>query len=400
MTKTAKKKDVLKRLNRIKKNRFFTRLILCVGASAATLISPGRPGASAMPYNPNQIARTIKNIPFGSVNREAEIAKRADWFFDNAIDSLCRQYDEFTSLKKSQKNKMIKEKFFGGLNIKGGNTFYCLAATMSNYARSNQISQDLADILPDLSSGDSYTKAHCKGFVDYMLKKSKQEYDNKFVIKSSNLKKEIDKVGKGAIFIIESKENNSSGYHAITYIGKDDKGVAQFMSYNSERITPLSFWNKGAPVKGYVVDLYGMYKASLEKKTKNCNKVEFLAMMYQNRENPHLPNIKKIKSPDSSLPVSSLYVQKALAVAPDKEQDAPVWTAVGKKRKSGPVFFVAKNKIVLKRKFQLAARWTRNKAQERKNAEFEKLAVFFDRPREDSVYDARPLFAKYKYKAI
>ena len=402
MTKTAKKKDVLKRLNRIKKNRFFTRLILCVGASAATLISPGRPGASAMTYNPNQIARTIKNIPFSNVNREAEIAKRADWFFDNAIDSLRRQYDEFTSLKKSQKNKMIKEKFFGDLNIKGGNTFYCPAATISNYARSNQISQDLADILPDLSSGDSYTKAHCKGFVDYMLKKSKQEYDNKFVIKSSNLKKEIDKVGKGAIFIIESKENNSSGYHAITYIGKDDKGVAQFMSYNSERITPLSFWNKGAPVKGYVVDLYGMYKASLEKKTQNCNKVEFLAMMYQNRENPQMPNIKKIKSRVSSLPVSSLQVQKTLMIAPvkTKKTETPVWTAVSKKRKSGPVFFLAKNKIVLKRKFQLAARWTRNKAQERKNAEFEKLVAFFDRPKDDSTYDARPLFAKYKYKAI
>lgn len=401
MNKTAKKKDVLKRLNRIKKNRFFTRLILYVSASAATLMSPGRPDAAANSYNPDIIARNIKNLSFGSINKETEISKRADWFFDNAIDSLRRQYNEFTSLKKSQQNKMIKEKFFGGLNIKGGNTFYCLAATMSNYARSSA-SHDLGDILPDLSSENSYTKAHCKGFVDYMLKKSKQEYDNKFVIKSANLKKEIDKVGKGAIFIIESKENNSSGYHAITYIGKDDKGVAQFMSYNSERITPLSYWNKGAPVKGYAIDLYGMYKALWEKKTQNCNKMEFLAMMYQNRENPFEPKIEPLKVKEPSLPVSSLYVKKAKALAPlkVKSSDMPVWTAVGKKRKSGPVFFIAKNKIALKRKFQLAARWTRNKAQKKKNAEFEKLAAFFEHPKKGTTYDATPLFADYKYKAI
>ena len=402
MSKTAKKKDVLKRLNRIKKNRFFTRLILYVGASAATLMSPGRPGVSANSYNPDMITRNIKNISFNKLNKEAEISKRADWFFDNAIDSLRRQYNEFTSLKKSQQNKMIKEHFFGDLNIKGGNTFYCLAATMSNYARNNKITPDLTEILPDLSSENSYIKAHCKGFVDYMLKKSKQEYDNKFVIKSANLKKEIDKVGKGAIFIIESKENNSSGYHAITYIGKDDKGVAQFMSYNSERITPLSYWNKGAPVKGYAVDLYGMYKALWEKKTQNCNKMEFLAMMYQNRENPLLPKFEPIKAKEASLPVSSLYVKKAKALAPlkVKSSDIPVWTAVGKKRKSGPVFFIAKNKIALKRKFQLAARWTRNKAQKKKNAEFEKLAAFFEHPKKGTTYDATPLFADYKYKTI
>lgn len=402
MSKTASKKEVLKRLNRIKKNRFFTRMMLYVGASAATLISPVRQDAAANSYNSEFLARNIKNISINTVNKEEEISKRADWFFDNALDSLRSQYEEFTSLKKRQQNKMIQEKFFGGLNIKGGNTFYCLAATMSNYARNNRLSPDLTDILPDMSTDDSYTKAHCKGFVDFMLRKSKKEYDNKFVIKSANLNKEIDKVGKGAIFIIESKENNSSGYHAITYLGKDENGVAQFMSYNREKITPLSYWNKGAPVKGYAVDLYGMYKASWEKKTQNCNKMEFLALMYQNRENPFEPKFKQLKNKEFSLPVSSLAVKKTLAAAPLKVSKvaAPVWTAVGKKRKSGPVFFIAKNKIALKRKFQLATRWTRNKAQERKNAEMEKLAAFFDRPKKGSTYNAAPLFANYNYKTI
>lgn len=402
MSKTASKKEVLKRLNRIKKNRFFTRMMLYVGASAATLISPVRQDAAANSYNSEFLARNIKNISINTVNKEEEISKRADWFFDNALDSLRSQYEEFTSLKKRQQNKMIQEKFFGGLNIKGGNTFYCLAATMSNYARNNRLSPDLTDILPDMSTDDSYTKAHCKGFVDFMLRKSKKEYDNKFVIKSANLNKEIDKVGKGAIFIIESKENNSSGYHAITYLGKDENGVAQFMSYNREKITPLSYWNKGAPVKGYAVDLYGMYKASWEKKTQNCNKMEFLALMYQNRENPFEPKFKQLKNKEFSLPVSSLAVKKTLAATPLKVSKvaAPVWTAVGKKRKSGPVFFIAKNKIALKRKFQLATRWTRNKAQERKNAEMEKLAAFFDRPKKGSTYNAAPLFANYNYKTI
>lgn len=402
MSKTASKKEVLKRLNRIKKNRFFTRMMLYVGASAATLISPVRQDAAANSYSSEFLAKNIKNISINTVNKEEEISKRADWFFDNALDSLRRQYEEFTSLKKHQQNKMIQEKFFGGLNIKGGNTFYCLAATMSNYARNNRLSPDLTDILPDMSTDDCYTKAHCKGFVDFMLRKSKKEYDNKFVIKSTNLNKEIDKVGKGAIFIIESKENNSSGYHAITYLGKDENGVAQFMSYNREKITPLSYWNKGAPVKGYAVDLYGMYKASWEKKTQNCNKMEFLALMYQNRENPFEPKFKQLKNKEFSLPVSSLAVKKNLAAAPLKvsKAAAPVWTAVGKKRKSGPVFFIAKNKIALKRKFQLATRWTRNKAQERKNAEIEKLAAFFDQPKKGSTYNAAPLFANYKYKTI
>ena len=402
MSKTASKKEVLKRLNRIKKNRFFTRMMLYVGASAATLISPVRQDAAANSYSSEFLARNIKNISINTVNKEEEISKRADWFFDNALDSLRSQYEEFTSLKKRQQNKMIQEKFFGGLNIKGGNTFYCLAATMSNYARNNRLSPDLTDILPDMSTDDSYTKAHCKGFIDFMLRKSKKEYDNKFVIKSANLNKEIDKVGKGAIFIIESKENNSSGYHAITYLGKDENGVAQFMSYNREKITPLSYWNKGAPVKGYAVDLYGMYKASWEKKTQNCNKIEFLALMYQNRENPFEPKFKQLKNKEFSLPVSSLAVKKTLAAAPLKVSKAasPVWTAVGKKRKSGPVFFIAKNKIALKRKFQLATRWTRNKAQERKNAEIEKLAAFFDRPKKGSTYNAAPLFANYNYKTI
>lgn len=402
MSKTASKKEVLKRLNRIKKNRFFTRMMLYVGASAATLISPVRQDAAAKSYNAGFWAGNIRNVSFNAVNKEEEISKRADWFFDNALDSLRRQYEEFTSLKKRQQNKMIQEKFFGGLNIKGGNTFYCLAATMSNYARNSRLSPDLTDILPDLSTDDSYTKAHCKGFVDFMLRKSKKEYDNKFVIKSSNLNKEIDKVGKGAIFIIESRENNSSGYHAITYLGKDEKGVAQFMSYNREKITPLSYWNKGAPVKGYAVDLYGMYKASWEKKTQNCNKMEFLALMYQNRENPFEPKLELLKPQEHTLPVSSVFVKKAVAVAPLKvaKADVPVWTAVSKKRKSGPVFFIAKNKIALKRKFQLASRWTRDKAQERKNAELEKLAAFFDRPKKGSAYNAAPLFANYNYKII
>ncbi|MDY4841061.1 MAG: hypothetical protein SO314_01680 [Alphaproteobacteria bacterium] len=402
MSKTASKKEVLKRLNRIKKNRFFTRMMLYVGASAATLISPVRQDATAKSYNAGFGAENIRNVSFNAVNKEEEISKRADWFFDNALDSLRRQYEEFTSLKKRQQNKMIQEKFFGGLNIKGGNTFYCLAATMSNYARNSRLSPDLTDILPDLSTDDSYTKAHCKGFVDFMLRKSKKEYDNKFVIKSSNLNKEIDKVGKGAIFIIESKKNNSSGYHAITYLGKDEKGVAQFMSYNREKITPLSYWNKGAPVKGYAVDLYGMYKASWEKKTQNCNKMEFLALMYQNRENPLEPKLELLKPQEHILPVSSVFVKKAVAVAPLKvaKADVPVWTTVSKKRKSGPVFFIAKNKIALKRKFQLASRWTRNKAQERKNAELEKLAAFFDRPKKGSTYNAAPLFANYNYKII
>lgn len=174
-----------------------------------------------------------------------------------------------------------------------------------------------------------------------MLRKSKKEYDNKFVIKSANLNKEIDKVGKGAIFIIESKENNSSGYHAITYLGKDENGVAQFMSYNREKITPLSYWNKGAPVKGYAVDLYGMYKASWEKKTQNCNKMEFLALMYQNRENPFEPKFKQLKNKEFSLPVSSLAVKKTLAAAPLKVSKvaAPVWTPSVKTQIRSGIFY-------------------------------------------------------------
>lgn len=153
MSKTASKKEVLKRLNRIKKNRFFTRMMLYVGASAATLISPVRQDAAANSYNSEFLARNIKNISINTVNKEEEISKRADWFFDNALDSLRSQYEEFTSLKKRQQNKMIQEKFFGGLNIKGGNTFYCLAATMSNYARQQ----------PVVAGFNGYSAGHVNG---------------------------------------------------------------------------------------------------------------------------------------------------------------------------------------------------------------------------------------------
>ena len=406
MSKTANKKDVLKRLHRIKKNRFFTRMFLYLGVGASTLTSPGRPNAAANTYSSAVIAKHIEmNMPLSKVSRDIEISKRVDWFFDNAIDSLRHQYNEFTSLKTRQRNQMIEKRFFNEMSLQGGaggRAYYCLAATMSNYARLSRQFADMQDVLPDLDDGISYTKASCEGFINYMKQKSKQEFDGKFFIKSRNLNKEISKVSKGAIFLVESADKTSSGYHAITYLGRDEYGEAQFMSYNRERISSLAHWGKGGAIKGYAVDLAGMTKASWEKKTQNCNKMEFLAMMYNQRQEKPMLDFAMLKPVQPSLPVSSLYVSKKELSRPlkVKEASAPVWSAVGQKQKKGAVFFINKNKIVLKRKFQLASRWSRDMASTCADREIERIEAFFDRPRKGTTFNAAPLFAEYKYKSI
>ena len=419
MTRTADTKDVLKRLNRIKKNRFFTRMFLYIGASAMSLVGTGRSEALGNVAKTNIFTKNININTISNVDREGEINQRVDWFFDKAIDSLYTQYNDLTSLKnKKQKSKMIRSRFFNELNVQGGSDYYCLAASLSNYARSSKDLVDMAGILPE-KEDISYVKASCIGFINYMRNKSKKEFDNKFFIKSSNLLKEVDNVGKGAIFLVESRTNTSSGFHAITYVGKDDNGTPLFMSYNREKISPLSYWSQNGVVRGYAVDLKGMVKAQWDKKTKNCNKMEFLAMMYQNREgHPEevkMQNFMRQKQTLACLP-SSLDVKPSKKVIPAKMkavENLPQFAHLTQKKKINPVLFLAKNKIVLKRKFQLATRWAKQKTQQSKKQSFEaavdykKLLAFSSRNVYSATgggrgrtFDATALFADYKYKTI
>lgn len=409
MSKTANQKEVLERLNRIKKNRFFTRMFMFLGASAVTLINDGSQNkAGAMP-SLNHVGKNITlTSSLISLNREQEIDKRVDWFFDAAVDSLHAQFKELTETKNvARKNKIIEQKFFNDLSLKGGKggrEYYCLAATMSNYARLSRLTDDLDGILPDLNDGVSWTKASCAGFIDYMKNKSKSEFGNKFFIKSRNLNKEIDSVGKGSIFLVESTENTSSGYHAITYIGKDEKGTPQFMSYNKDIIAPLSHWGKSGNVKGYAVDIPGMVKTNWLRKTENCNKMEFLSMLYNGRNNPLLPELPELSLDQEKL-LAKTFDASSLFV---KTKTPTVWSPAAapqllaqkskNKKQFNPSTLLAKNKVVLKRKFSLAARWVKKQSLKAPK----KLEAFMDerrlRPKPGSTFDATPMFANYKYQ--
>lgn len=295
----------VKRLARIKRNRFYTRMLAYVvgigGLTSATPVAKSETSSAPLDkeithaeYKMNIISTMIKNIDV-----DKEIEKRTDWFVGQYLKELNNQYEGIIAAKKvRKKDAFIKENILDvvcdGKGSRGAN--YCIAAAMSAYFKVNQTAGDMDGILPEADNNGNTPSIYCPGFVSHMKK-----LFPKLVKKSNNLLSEVEKSKPGSIFVVDWP-NGASNTHALIRLDeKDEKGNVLFMSNNNESKRPLSAWKHNGKVSGHVVPMAEAIAQNWKNRAKSLNKIEFFKEIYAGRaeemlSTPELPRNDQLKN--------------------------------------------------------------------------------------------------------